>query len=114
MLPIFPARAGTIPCQPVLPSITPGISCNLRGRSVDNSASPGTRKPWKRTGLNSMIKPVQLMSQPIAPVKNGMVAAATQLMSLDASGTVMRLRSSSLIVARAITHEDWERADVPG
>ena len=38
-----------------------------RGSSVESSWRPGIRKPWKRTGLNSMISPVQLISQPIAP-----------------------------------------------
>src|SRR5262249_25675518 len=41
----------------------------LRGSSFESSYRPATRKPWKRTGSNSMISPLQLISHPIAPVK---------------------------------------------
>ena len=33
---------------------------------------PGTVTPWKRTGENSITRPVQLISQPTTPVKTGM------------------------------------------
>ena len=66
----------------------PGTSWSFRGRSVESSRKPGTLKPWKRIGLNSMISPVQLMSQPITPVKTGIDAAANQSTSLDAARKV--------------------------
>lgn len=75
MLPIFAARAGTIPCQPIPPCMIPETSWRRWGRRVDSSKSPGMRKPWKRTGLNSIRTPVQLISHPIAPVNRGMVAS---------------------------------------
>ena len=39
---------------------------------------PGIRTPWNRIGLNSMISPVQLISQPTTPVKRGIVAKCSQ------------------------------------
>ena len=73
--PILAARAGTMPCQPTRPSAQPGISWSLRGNIVARSARPGILRPWKDTGWKSMIRPVQLINQPIAPVKNGMLTS---------------------------------------
>ena len=78
MLPILAARAGTMPCQPMPPCRTPGTSWILRGRTVASSFMPGTLTPWKRSGANSMTRPDQLISQPMTPVKTGMVTNANQ------------------------------------
>ena len=85
MLPIFAARAGTIPCQPIPPCMIPGTSWSLRGSSVESSYRPGTVRPWNWTGLNSMISPLQLISHPIAPVKNGIVISLIQSLVLMAA-----------------------------
>src|SRR5690349_11085090 len=74
MLPILAARAGTIPCQPTPPCRKPGTSWSLRGSTRESCLRPGTLNPWNRTGENSMIRPVQLISQPMTPVKTGIVA----------------------------------------
>ena len=76
--PILAALAGTMPCQPSPPWGMPGTSWSLRGRMVPSSRSPGIRMPWNCTGLNSMIRPDQLISQPITPVKIGMDTNANQ------------------------------------
>ncbi|MDR6174750.1 hypothetical protein QE366_002009 [Nocardioides zeae] len=80
MLPILPARAGTIPCHPRPPERNPGISCTLRGDAVASSLRPGTRKPWKWVGEKSIHSPDQLMSQPTTAVKTGMDQKWTQSM----------------------------------
>ena len=80
MLPILAARAGTIPCHPMPPWRTPGTSWSLRGSTEASSRIPGIRMPWKRSGLNSMTRPDQLIAHPTTPVKSGMVRNAYQLM----------------------------------
>ena len=44
---------------------------------------PGTVTPWNRTGENSMISPVQLISQPTTPVKIGMESRCHQLSTCE-------------------------------
>ena len=39
---------------------------------------PGTVMPWNRTGENSIIRPVQLISQPTTPVKTGIESKCSQ------------------------------------
>ncbi len=78
--PILAARAGTMPCHPMPPWRTPGTSWILRGSSVASSRKPGTVTPWKRTGLNSIHRPDQLIRKPTTPVKTGIEAKATQSM----------------------------------
>ena len=41
-------------------------------------------QPWNRTGLNSMISAVQLISHPITPVKNGIVISLIHSLVLTA------------------------------
>ena len=48
------------------------------------------RKPWKRIGLNSMITLVQLINQPITPVKNGIVTSLIQSLVLKFSASPRR------------------------
>ena len=62
MLPIFAAREGMIPCQPMPPFITPGICWILRGSRRTSGATPGTRTPLKRTGLKSIHTPLQFVA----------------------------------------------------
>ena len=56
--------------------------------------------PWKRTGLNSMTTPDQLISQPMAPVKTGIEANATQSTSLTPSPSQSTRGSSALTAPR--------------
>jgi hypothetical protein len=49
-LPIFAAREGTMPCQPIPPIISPGICWSLRGSSSASCSSQRTRQPLKWTG----------------------------------------------------------------
>ena len=50
-LPIFAAREGTIPCQPIPPIITPGICWSLVWQHArDSAAATCARKPRKWTG----------------------------------------------------------------
>ena len=60
--PIFAARDGMIPCQPMPPCMIPGISWTLRGRTPASVASPGTRTPLKRSGWNSIQMPLQFVT----------------------------------------------------
>src|SRR5690349_19908730 len=46
-----------------------------------SAESPGTRTPCSFTGWNSMMRPVQLISQPTTAVNTGMVQNATQPLS---------------------------------
>ena len=78
MLPIFAARAGTMPCQPMPPWRNPGTSWILRGSTRESWRMPGTVTPWKRTGENSITRPVQLISQPTTPVKTGTESRCSQ------------------------------------
>ena len=49
-LPIFAEREGTIPCQPIPPTISPGICCRRRGRNLASIASSLNRRPLNWTG----------------------------------------------------------------
>ena len=87
--PILAARAGMIPCQPAPPCMTPGTSCSLWGRTDDSSRSPGIVRPWNRTGLKSMISPVQLISQPMTAVKTGIDQKTSQSTSRSHSADAL-------------------------
>jgi hypothetical protein len=48
--PIFAAREGTMPCQPIPPIISPGICWSLRGNISASCSSHRARQPLKWTG----------------------------------------------------------------
>ncbi len=56
----------------------PGTSWSLRGSTRESWRIPGMVTPWNRTGENSMITPVQLISQPTTPVKIGTESRCSQ------------------------------------
>ena len=74
------------------PWSSPGISCALRGITLASALRPGTETPWNRSGSNSIQSPDQLISQPMTPVKTGMVRMCSQS---DASACVKNQSTSS-------------------
>ena len=66
-----PRRDDPLPADAALQDArAPPASC--AAARVASWRMPGTVTPWNRTGVNSMIRPVQLISQPTTPVKTGM------------------------------------------